>query len=125
MCTKDEYFNQLKTKLIAVDYDDTITLYAPYPNPAPLNPEAKKYLDKLHEKGYRLVLWSARVPHKLDEAYNRCINEFGLTYLEKDGDHIIHGSSGKIVANFYIDDKSIPGKLNWKKIYKFIIKTIK
>lgn len=125
MCTKEEYFNQLKTKLIAVDYDNTITLYAPYPHPAPLNPEAKKYLDKLHEQGYRLVLWSARVPHKYEEAYNRCINEFGLDYLERDNDSIIHGSTGKIVANFYIDDMSIPGKLNWKKIYKFIIKNIK
>lgn len=124
MYMKEEYFNPLKTKIIAVDYDNTITMYAPYPHPAPLNPEAKKYLDKLHDKGYILVLWSARNKKDYDEAYNRCINEFGLDYLEKDSDHIIHGSSGKIVANFYIDDKSIPGKLNWKKIYKFIVKNV-
>lgn len=124
MSTKEEYFKQLDSKLIAVDYDDTITLYAPYGQLAPLNPEAKKYMDLLHMAGYRLVLWSARVPEKYAEAYKRCIDEFGLFYLEKDGDHLIHGASGKLVASFYIDDKSIPGKLNWKKIYKFIIKNV-
>ena len=36
-----------KQKIIAVDYDDTITLYAPYPQKAYLNPKAKKYLNKL------------------------------------------------------------------------------
>ena len=40
-----------KQKIIAVDYDDTITLYAPYPQKAYLNPKAKKYLNKLNEKG--------------------------------------------------------------------------
>ena len=39
-----------KQKIIAVDYDDTITLYAPYPQKAYLNPKAKKYLNKLNEK---------------------------------------------------------------------------
>ena len=124
MSFNDKYLGNETKKIIAVDYDDTITLYAPYPEQADLNPKAKKYLDKLHEKGYTLVLWSARDGKDYDEAYNRCINEFGLTYLEKDSKVFKHGATGKLAAHFYIDDRSISGKLNWKKVYKFIIKNV-
>ena len=121
----EKYKKHLNDKIIAVDFDDTITLYRPYPEKGPLNPEAKKYLTKLHEKGYELVLWSARLPESHAEAYDRCINEFDMPFIKEDSDEYSHGKSGKLVARFYIDDKSIPGKLNWKKIYKFIIKNIK
>ena len=124
MSFNNKYLENETKKIIAVDYDDTITLYAPYPERADLNPKAKKYLDKLHEKGYTLVLWSARDGKDYDEAYNRCIDEFGLTYLEKDSKVFKHGSTGKLVAHFYIDDRCILGKLNWKKVYKFIIKNV-
>ena len=113
-----------KQKIIAVDYDDTITLYAPYPQKAYLNPKAKKYLNKLKEKGYILVLWSARNLRDYDEAYDRCINEFGLSFMKKDSSNFVHGSTGKLVANFYIDDRSTLGKLNWKKVYKFIVNNV-
>lgn len=122
---KEQYHKQANSKLIAVDFDNTITLPRPYPERAPLNPKAKKYLDLLNKKGYSLVLWSARLFEDYDEAYDRCINEFGLEYMLKDSDYFLHGQSGKIVTSFYIDDKAIPGNLNWKKIYKFIIKNIK
>lgn len=122
--SKKRYFEQLNSKIIAVDYDDTITLSVPYPHLAPLNPEAKKYLDLLHEKGYRLVLWSARVPESYERAYNRCIHEFGLDYLERDSDELIHGATGKLVASFYIDDKSYFGKVDWEAVYNYIIENI-
>ena len=122
---KERYWKQAHSKLIAVDFDNTITLPRPYPEKAPIDPLAKKYLDLLNQKGYKLVLWSARVFEDYDDAYNRCIDEFGLTYMIKDSEELLHGKYGKLVASFYIDDKSLPGKINWKKIYKFIIKNIK
>ena len=118
------YVDQLNRKIIAVDFDDTITLFRPYPEKGPLNPLAKKYLSKLNEKGYEIVLWSARICESYDDAYDRCVNEFGMPFIKKDSDEFVHGKSGKIIAKFYIDDKSIPGKLNWKKIYKFIVKNV-
>ena len=121
----EQYKKQLHKKIIAVDFDDTITYYRPYPERAPLNSEAKKYLTKLHEKGYELVLWSARICENYGEAYDRCVNEFEMPFIKQDSDEYVHGKTGKLIARFYIDDKSIPGKLNWKKIYKFIIKNIK
>ena len=49
MSFNDKYLENETQKIIAVDYDDTITLYAPYPKLAELKPKAKKYLDKLHK----------------------------------------------------------------------------
>lgn len=51
-----KYLSQVKGRIIAVDYDSTITEHRPYPEIAPLNKIAKKYLDKLNEKGFRLIL---------------------------------------------------------------------
>jgi len=56
MIKEADYLSQNNGKYIAVDYDDTITLHRPYPEKAPLNPDAKKYLTLLHEAGYKLVL---------------------------------------------------------------------
>ena len=104
------YEYQALGRVIAVDFDSTITEHRPYPQKAPLNKKAKKYLDMLHEKGFRIVLWTSRLPDDYEEAYNRCINEFGLTYIIKDSDELIHGASGKLVASFYIDDNSYVNK---------------
>ena len=41
-------------KIVAIDFDDTITEYRPYPQVAPLNQKAKKYLIKIHDLGYEL-----------------------------------------------------------------------
>ena len=68
----ERYEKQLKAKIIAVDFDNTITLPCPYPNACKLDKRAKKYLDKLHEKGYRLILWSARIIRNIKrEVYKR------------------------------------------------------
>lgn len=120
----EKYNRQLKARIIAVDFDNTITLPCPYPYTGELNKTAKKYLDKLHNKGYRLVLWSARIEKDYEEAYNLCVNKFGMPYIEKDTDDLVHGVSGKLVASFYIDDLAYPKKLNWKKLYKYITKNI-
>ena len=44
--------------------------------------------------------------------------------MKKDSSNFVHGSTGKLVANFYIDDRSTLGKLNWKKVYKFIVNNV-
>lgn len=120
----ESYVKQLGEKLIAVDFDNTITHICPYPEKGKLNLIAKKYLTKLHNKGYRLVLWSARLSEGYEEAYSRCIFEFDMPFIERDSETLIHGSTGKLLAAFYIDDKGIPGKMNWRKIYKHILKTV-
>lgn len=115
-----KYFND--KIVIAVDFDDTITEHRPYPELAPLDKRAKTYLDKLHQAGFQLVLWSARVGDDYSDALRRCNDEFGLDYIRSDSQEYNHGKSGKLVAQFYIDDRSYFGKIPWRKIYKYLIK---
>lgn len=117
----DKYFKQLNEKIIAVDFDDTITQPRPYPEKAPLDPEAREYLLKLHQAGFRLILWSARGKSHYDEALDRCHNEFDMKFIESDSVDLSHGKTGKLVASFYIDDKSSFGKVEWEKIYNFLM----
>lgn len=124
----DIYENDNNLIKIAVDYDDTITLKRPYPERAPLDPKAKKYLDKLHKKNknFQFILWSARREEHYIDAYWRCVLDFGLDYLIMDGDRFKHGHTGKLLAAFYIDDRSYPkGKVPWRKIYKYLTKKYK
>lgn len=112
-----------RKKIIAVDFDDTITLPSPYPITGELNPEAKKYLKLLYNKGYSLILWTSRVGIYYDEALRLIIDwDLPVTfdYLNKNK----RGTTGKLVADFYIDDKSLPDKLNWEKIYNYIINNV-
>ena len=50
----------MKNKIIAIDFDGTITDDTPYPVCGNLRKEAVEYIQKLHKLGYTLVLWTAR-----------------------------------------------------------------
>lgn len=118
----DKICNQLKRKVIAVDFDETLTEKKPYPIQGDLRKDAKKYITKLAEKGYTLVLWSARIGDNYKIALDLC-KKWNLPILE-DTDEFVHGDSGKLIANFYIDDKAVLGKLRWRKVYNYIVKHI-
>lgn len=107
-------------KTIAIDFDGTITEYSPYPIMGKIREAAKKYIKLLHSKGYKLVLWTARTGVYLHECLNALEDAELITYFE-----LPYLASGKISADFYIDDRSVTGRIKWKKIYKYIIKNIK
>lgn len=107
-----------RQRIIAVDFDGTITDYSPFPITGKLRPEAVKYLNLLNEKGYDLVLWCARKGDDYNNAV-ALVKQWNLPV------RIPKKEVGKMVADFYIDDKSCLGKINWRRIYKYIIRTYK
>lgn len=109
-------------KIVAIDFDDTITEHRPYPQKAPLSKKAKKYLTKINDLGYELVFWSARQNEDHNIAFERCLYEFDLNFIKSDSERYKHGATGKLDAFFYIDDKSYFGKLPWHKIYRYLRK---
>ena len=113
----------IKNKVIAIDFDGTITDYSPFPKTGELRKDAVKYIKLLYEKGYKLILWTARTGMYYTECLD-LLNEWGLLkYI--DTNYTYSREYGKIYADFYVDDKSILVKIKWKKIYKYIIKNIK
>lgn len=105
--------------VIAIDYDGTITENEDFPNKAPIREDAKIYIKKLYDLGYTLVLWTARY----GDYYTECINDLKKSNLYKyfDFTYNKHGETGKLIANFYIDDRSLLNEINWADIYNYII----
>ena len=114
------YANQSHT-VIAVDFDGTITQEGNERTEDQLNPIAKKYLDLLNEKGFKIVLWTARLYDNYLGVLNRCHTEFNMPYILEDSSNLLHGASGKLVAAYYIDDKSNYDKIDWDKTYNYIL----
>ena len=109
-------------KVIAIDFDGTITEDSPYPKMGAIRESAKKYIKLLHDNGYTLLLWTARKGSYFSECVNT-LNSVGLLkYFTMPLISVMN--VGKVNADYYIDDRSIPGKINWKKTYKYIIKNI-
>ena len=110
------------SKRIAIDYDGTITESAIHPPEPPIREDAKKYIKLLAENGYTLYLWTARNAQSIKAAYDKLKEADLYKYFSEPESR---GFLGKIRADFYIDDKSIPGEIKWNEIYDFIIKNIK
>lgn len=108
--------------VIAIDYDGTITDDTPFPKLATIRPEALLYIPLLYNKGYKLILWTARKEEYYAQAVER-LKEIGL-YKYFDFQYGDYGVTGKLVADFYIDDRSSMGPLDWNKIYKYIVKEL-
>lgn len=112
----------MKNKIIAIDFDGTITDNTPYPVCGNLRQDAAFYIKQLYNLGYILVLWTARKDNYYLEAINK-LKEWNI-YKFFSFDYLDKTTSGKIYADFYIDDKSLTEPINWKKIYNFILKNV-
>jgi hypothetical protein len=108
---------------IAVDFDGTIVEHR-YPEIGREIPFAIDTLKMLSREGHRLILWSVREGHLLDEAIAWC-RERGLEFYaankdypeeERNHDHY----SRKLKADMFIDDRNIGGLPDWGVIYQMI-----
>lgn len=107
-----------KSNIVAVDYDNTLTL-----DGLSVDKKALKYTNKIKDLGVNLTLWTCRKEERYEEAV-RNIKVWGLPI--KTFEELGIDTNYKIDAIFYIDDRSIPGgKVNWRKTYKFIKKELK
>ena len=108
---------------IAVDFDGTIVEHA-YPKigkPIPFAFDVLKRLQK--ECQCNLILWSVREGTLLDEAVDFCRKnglEFyavNANYPEEKRDDM---QSRKVVADLYIDDRSLGTLPDWGVIYRMV-----
>ena len=108
---------------IAVDFDGTIVEHR-YPEIGREIPFATDTLKMLSKEGHRLILWSVREGHLLDEAVAWC-RERGLEFYAankdfpeetRQHDHY----SRKLKADLFIDDRNIGGLPDWGTIYQMI-----
>lgn len=114
-------------KVIAIDFDGTITEDSPFPIIGAVRPEAIKYIKLLDELGYTLILWTNRFGKFLEEAL-LSLTFSGISdcfsFINEPDDRHLNIKSRKIYADFYIDDKSCLGEVDWEKIFNYIVKNI-
>ena len=101
---------------IAIDFDGTIVEHK-YPAIGREIPFAIETLKKLRDEHHKLILWTVREGHLLDEAVSFC-RERGLEfyavnrdYPEEEKERNNHYSR-KLKADIFIDDRNL-GALPW------------
>ena len=94
---------------IAIDFDGTLTKESKYPLCGEMRSYAVDFVRNIHYLGYRIVLWTCRKDDYFKEALSKLKQEdiydcFDWNYLE---DPTKFGENGKILASFYVDDRSM------------------
>ena len=116
----------LGNPILAIDFDGTIrkTKRATERGKV-LMPHCKETLEKLHNDGFRMIVWTCRSPEMLEEVivflkkhdilkYFECINENVID--------IVWWNTRKIYGDVYIDDLNLGGFPGWVKTYKILKK---
>jgi len=112
-----------KDYVVAIDFDNTITLNSTKNKTGELNPIAAIYIKKLKKMGCKLVLWTSRFGEALEEAID-LLKKWDLQFdYINDFPERPHGI--KIDVDFYIDDKSYTTDIDWDNIIKYIQNKIK
>jgi hypothetical protein len=109
---------------IAVDFDGTIVEHR-YPHIGEERPFATDTLRMLINDHHRLILWTVREGHLLQEAIDWC-HERGVDfwavnrdYPEEEVEKNNHFSR-KLKVDYFIDDRGIGGLPDWGQIYRII-----
>jgi hypothetical protein len=111
--------------ILAIDFDDTIA-YSNFPKIKGLVTGSKKYINKLYNDGWYIIIWTCRCNDNNSEEPLTMAKQFlddrGIKY-HKINEHnpylvkLFGNNCRKISADFYIDDKAIFGLPSWSKIY--------
>ena len=108
--------------IIAIDFDGTIVEHR-FPAIGRIRPFAFETLKALQTKRHRLILWTHRSGHLLDEAVEFCRShgiEFYAVNKNYPEEKWFENDSRKILADIYIDDRNLGGIPSWGEIYQMI-----
>ena len=113
--------------IIAIDFDGTICR-GQFPNIDGLQPYAKEIINRLHDDGHYIIIWTCRHDDDLLNAVNWLLNN-GIKF-DRVNDHNPEnlaqygGNTRKIYAHLYIDDKQVGGLPSWNEIYDYVTELI-
>lgn len=117
--------NGLKYKLIAIDFDGTITDLAPHPIIGNIKPNAAKVIRRLKENGAEIAIWTCRGGEDKEKIinflnHNNVPFDYFNEHFKKSIDMFGEPESPKIFADIYIDEKSLwaPKNIDWLDIEK-------
>ena len=110
-----------RSKELMVDYDGTLATWA-YPDLGIPTAGAAHAMRKLRDKGYRIVVWTARMDGSVYSMAERVATLYKIKdWLAKhqiEYDEIDTLQAGKRVAGAYIDDKAIRFSGSWVDVMR-------
>lgn len=109
-------------KIIAVDFDGTIVEHA-YPKIGKEMLFAFATLKALQAKGHKLILWTIRTGHLLDEAVEFCRQngvEFYAVNKNFPDEEWSPDTPRKLNADIFIDDRNLGGFPGWSKVWQML-----
>jgi len=113
-----------KKLIIAVDFDGTIVEHK-FPEIGKLLPYAKQALQRFHELGHEIIIWTCRnqsepLHPEWTQAHIGAVKEFldknkiPYTCINSDSPNIpFYLQSRKVFADVYIDDRNLGGFKGW------------
>lgn len=108
-----------KSYIFAIDFDGTI-VDDKFPEIGALKPDAVRVIRRLLDKGHKMILWTSRANDKKRDYFNEAINL--LMYcgirphaINKNIDRDEVWGIPKVLADFYLDDKSFPPFTSWSE----------
>lgn len=116
----EQQFLNANSKVIAVDFDGTIVEHD-YPRIGKEMLFAFATLKELNKKGHKLILWTIRTGHLLDEAVEYCRKngvEFYAVNRNYPEEEINENISRKLNADIFIDDRNVGGFIGWSNIWQ-------
>ena len=115
--------------IIAVDFDGTITNERDISEVMTLKEGAKEVLTAWYEKGYKLILWTARSGKAFENAVkfleeNDMLHLFSALndQLPEINEKFYPDVARKVGADYYIDDRHLGVKIDWEAFYNMMTK---
>ena len=115
-------------KIIAVDFDGTITKKPTFPDaptPEDIADHCAEVLQRLHKAGCTIILNTCRRGPKLADALRYCKEQsIPLDYVNENASEAIcfyDGDCRKIFADYYIDDMNLGGFPGWLEAERIIM----
>lgn len=108
------------SKIIAVDFDGTIVEHS-YPRIGREMLFAFSTLKALQKKGHKLLLWTIRTGHLLDEAVEYCRQngvEFYAVNKNYPEEEMTEHVARKLNVDIFIDDRNVGGFPGWSTIWQ-------
>lgn len=97
-------------RIVAVDFDNTLSMGGEFPNTGKPNEKLFEYLKARQHNGDIIILWSCRCGADLELAVKYCeVNGLVFDYVNENTPEMIErfgNDSRKIFAHLYIDDAS-------------------
>lgn len=108
--------------VVAIDIDGTLTKSDNFPNNNyEYNFHAIKWAKKIKKLDIIMIIWTCGDIELLQQKIKE-LNQLGLQFDYINNYSNIRGTTRKINADFYIDDRANDGKIRWRTIYKKIKK---